>query len=458
MPDISIVNGALIDQSPSNGRTHAAVPLGPLLIVSALEEAGFDVDFVDYQLYPVKRKPSVDTFYRFLCTLRSEIIGISLISANLPTTLGAIRRFKEEFPHKTIILGGPCATDTPTEIMMGFPADIIVRGEGERTVVELMRALENNGDLSDVLGITYRAPDGVIHSNPSRPRVTRLDTSPNPAYHHIDWSAYGHMIPIMSARGCPYDCTFCSVHSIWERRVTQRSIEGIIREITAVKDEIHEICFVDDTFVLDKRRVYGIIEAMKAEGIHLPWRCNGRVNTAEKKLLKAMADSGCHMMLFGLESGSDKVLKRIRKRFTAKQALEMLELASRYIPRLDVSFIWGFPFETMEDFYLTLEALGEVSRLPNRTLIHGHLLCAFPKSSIYQEYKHLIRFSRDFYPAQRAFLPTDRLSKYPELIEIVEGFPDICAAFYYFDHPELEQKSEMVNKIWPPEYLDQEGR
>lgn len=458
MSDITIVNGAMIDQKPIRGNAQGAVPLGPLMIVAALEQAGYAVDFYDYQVYPAERKPAVDTFYRFLRSLPGERIGINLISANLPTALGAIRRLKAECPEKTIILGGPCATDTPQPIMKHFSPDIIVRGEGEQTIVDLMRTLEDGRDLSKVAGITYRSPDGAIHTNPARPRITNLDALPLPAYHHIDWKTYGYMVPIMSQRGCPYECTFCSVHSVWQRHLTSRSTAGILRELVSVKDQVHEICFVDDTFVLDKRRVYAIIDAMKAEGIHLPWRCNGRVNTTDEDVLKTMVDSGCHMILYGLESGSNRVLSKIRKKFTAEEALETLRLASRIVPRLDISFIWGFPFETMEDLYQTLQALGEVGRLPTSKFIHGHLLCAFPKSPLYEEYKQLVRFSRHFYPAQRAFLPTDRLSSYPELTELVEGYPEICSAFYYFDHPELGKKSDMINKIWPPEYLDQEGR
>jgi len=215
-------------------------------------------------------------------------------------------------------------------------------------------------------------------------------------------------MPVMSVRGCPYGCTFCSVHSVWERRITRRSIEGIMREVLSVKDQIREITFHDDTFVLNKQRVYAIIDAMKAEGIHLPWRCNGRVNTTDDEdLLKTMVDSGCRRMMIGLESGSDMVLQKIRKEFTAQQALEMLNHASKYFARLDLTFIWGYPFETMEDFYQTLEILGEAKRLPAEMYFHSHLLCAFPQTEMYREYKHLARFSRVFIlPNELSCLPT----------------------------------------------------
>lgn len=447
MADIAIINSTTPDQRDAS-RPVGAMPLGPLMIVSALEQAGYTVHFQDYQIYRAERKPSIETFYQFIKAAPSDIIGLNAYSSILPTVLGAIQRLKAEFPRKTVILGGPSATDTPDEIMALFPVDIIVVGEGELTIVDLMRTLEDGGDLENVAGIVYRR-DGEIRTTARRPRVKDLDSLPLPAYHRINFADYGSMVHILTARGCPYQCKFCSVHSIWERQLTYRSAASIEQEMLLIKDRTREIRFADDTFVLSKRRVLETISIMKKVGLKVPWRANGRLDLMDDDLLEAMGESGCHVMMVGLESGSNRVLKEMNKRTTIEQAHETLRKAARYIKHLDVAWIWGFPFETLDDLYLTLMALGEICRLPTDVWTHGHLLCAFRKSTFYQEYQHMLRFDTDLYPSQRAFMPSERLSEYPELVSMIKAHPSIFAGFYYFDHPELAAKRALIDKLWP---------
>jgi anaerobic magnesium-protoporphyrin IX monomethyl ester cyclase len=445
--DISIVNSTTPDQR-DNTRPTGAMPIGPLLIVSALEEAGYTVHFQDYQTYRAERKPSIETFYRFIKDAPGDIIGLNAYSSILPTVLGAVRRLKAEFPRKMVILGGPSPTDTPVEIMRAFPVDVIVLGEGELTVVDLMRTLEDGGDLDEVAGIVYRR-DAEIRMTPRRPRVQDLDSLPLPAYHRINFADYGHMVHILTARGCPYQCKFCSVHSIWERQVTYRTAESIERELRLVRDQVREIRFADDTFVLNKRRVREMIALMRKVGLEVPWRANGRLDLMDDDLLAAMGESGCQVMMVGLESGSNRVLRAIKKETTIEQAYYTLRKAARYIRHLDVAWIWGFPVETLEDLYETVMAVAEICRLPTDVWTHGHLLCAFPKSTFYQEHRQMIRFDTGLYPSQRAFMPSERLSEYQELVSLIREYPEIFAGFYYFDHPELEAKRALIDKLWP---------
>lgn len=454
MTDITIVNSMVCDQR-SDGELIAAIPAGPLSIVASLEKAGYDVEFIDYQLYRINNKPSIKSFSNFLFTIDTKIIGINLFNSTLPTVLGSLKDYKQKKPDVKIILGGPSATDSPVEILSNFPGDIVVCGEGEITIVELMRVIENGKDLSTVNGIVWRKEDGTIVTNPQRERVRDLDSLPLPAYNHINFSDYGNILSIITARGCPYRCKFCSARSVWQDKVTYRTPENILAEFESLgSNDIKEVIFYDDTFVLKNDRVKKIITNMKKVGFDVPWRCNGRIDRVDTDLVKFMVDNGCCEMLVGLESGSDKILKIIDKKFSSQQAMNSIRLLSQYVPRLDVSFIWGYPFETMEDLYDTLGALGEVSSLESNMFIHGHLLCAFPQSPLYKEYGHLASFSLDLYPTQRAFMPTERLSNFPELVEMIKAYPRIMAGFYYYEHPDLKKKKELIDKIWP----DVEGR
>jgi len=166
MSDVTIVNGVFTERGAGN-----VFPLATLLIVSALETAGFEVDFFDYQLYPQTASQASKAFIVFSpLSLASGLASISI--APICDHAGRPPTFQGRASRKDDHSRGPSATDTPVEIMENFPADIIVRGEGEVTIVDLMRALEDGRDLSLVEGITYRGPDGAIHSNSPRPRVT----------------------------------------------------------------------------------------------------------------------------------------------------------------------------------------------------------------------------------------------------------------------------------------------
>ena len=197
MSDIAVCNSVypLVDTP--------VFPQGPLSVTAVLEQAGYQVEFYDYQLEPVDRPGCPDAFYEFLRRARANVIGISTLSSSLPTVLLAVRRLKDEAPHKTVVLGGPAATDTAEAILAHFPVDVSVRGEGEETAVQLMRALERGKGLEEVAGLTFRQ-DGTVVSTSPRPRIRDLDTLPYPAYHRVDFRRYTSALGIVYARGCPY--------------------------------------------------------------------------------------------------------------------------------------------------------------------------------------------------------------------------------------------------------------
>jgi anaerobic magnesium-protoporphyrin IX monomethyl ester cyclase len=438
LPDISIVN-ATIQGQPN------CVPTGPLMIVAVLEQAGYDVEFLDYQTYSALRKPSVDTFSEFLRTASGSIIGISVLAGNLPTVLGAVQRLKKAQPRKTVILGGPAASDSAQGILEAFPVDIVVRGEGEATVVELVRGLEDGIDLKDVAGITYR-DGGDIVSTPNRARIQDLDSLPFPAYHRIDFADYGAGLHLMTSRGCPYECGFCSTHSTWERTVTYRSIESVVREVASVKDMIRMLTFCDDNPALRAERVFELCRCLQEENIRLPWSSYGRVDHMGEEMIRTMAAHGCVEVFYGVESGSDAVLSRLNKRFRFEEAQACLKMSARHIGQVNASFIWGFPYESLEDFYDTLMAVGEVERTKGVTP-YLYLLGPLPKTPLYREFGHLTRFSEDFYPHVTTIPVRERLADFPEVVELVIRHPSLFTGFYHYDHPELPTKRKLLESL-----------
>jgi len=438
MADICVIN--------ANVTPVHQVPLGPLLITAVLKEAGYGVEFRDYQTFRTDHKLSIDTFLTFLRQADSNIIGISAMCNSLPTVLGAVRRLKRDSPDKKIILGGPAATDLPQSIMRRFPVDAIVVGEGERTIVDLLRALESGGDLDGVQGLCYRRRDGAIRMTPRRARIPNLDDLPFPAYEEIDFADYGPAAGIIiTSRGCPFRCTFCSAHSVWQRSVSERSVANVTEEAVLLSRRVDRLVFVDDTLVLNAKRVESLLQALRAAGVDKPWRCNARIGLMSDHLLRLMADHGCEEVFYGIESGSNQVLRAIRKGFTIEMARHEVERTLRYIPKVTTSYVWGFPFETMDDFYETVMAIAQDAQMEGVRPQVG-LLSPLPKSPLYREYRRCVRFSPELNP--RVMLPSpESLADYPDITGLIVDYPQLFSPFYYYDHSDLDRKSAVMARI-----------
>ncbi len=425
------------------GGDFQGIPLGVLTLASILEEKGFSVDFRDYQVASLPRKPDPATFSSFLTT-SSPIIGISVMAPSLPTVLCAVKAYKEHHPEKTIILGGPSATDTPREILEAFPVDIVVTGEGETTISNLMEALTEDRPLKDVEGIHYREK-GKIHSNKRPPRIKDLDDIPFPAYHFIDFSLYDKKAILLTARGCPYACAFCSAHSIWERTLTYRSVKNVIEELTLVSDRIERFVFADDIFMLNPRRVIRLCEELRSRKVDLPWSCNGRVNHISRDLIMTMTSAGLSAILYGIESGSNRVLEEICKEFTIEKARQAVSLTTEYVDA-ETSYIWGFPFETMDDFFETIFCVVSDRENPRITpqLI---FLNPLSQSPLFTQYKATLSFSPALTPGISRLPGNERLTDYPELIEAISSCPQLFSSYWYYNHDTLPEKCAYIQNL-----------
>jgi radical SAM superfamily enzyme YgiQ (UPF0313 family) len=309
----------------------------------------------------------------------------------LPFTLQATAALRERFPDRTLILGGVGSKAVEDKILRRFPAvDIICRGEAEQTGPELLRALKSRkgrsdtAALRDIAGISYRDGNEIRH-NPNRARIRELDGIPFPAFHKIklkEYAGYG----MMTSRGCPYPCTFCSVAPVWNLESYSRSAKNIVEEMRLLNREagVDLFLFQDEFFVSGKRQVMEFCRELTTSKLGVEWKAFGRVNLTDVEMMKAMADSGCLELRFGIESGSDRVLKIIKKGFTASESLDLIPKAVEIFPRVDAFFVWGFPFETMEDFNQSLFQMVSFRMLGARIL--PSLLSLLPQTEIYRDY------------------------------------------------------------------------
>jgi len=437
MHDITLVNSGLLMKGIS-------VPIGPLIIAAVLQEEGYSVDFRDYQGKDIDRRFDPKTFKKF-CQSDSEILGISATCNSMPLVLGAIELIKKENPEKIIILGGPGPSDLVREILKGFSVDFIVIGEGEKTIIELMEAIKKRKDYSHIKGIAYKKDESVV-INPPRQRIIDISQIPHPAYNLIDLSEYDRVSTIITSRGCPFNCKFCSANSIWNRKMTYRDIEDIVSEVKYFSEYSDVIAFADDTFVLDKKRAKELIYAIRAEGIDLPWACNAKITLMDKEWFSFMEKTNCIQAFYGIEAGSNQILEKIGKGHTVEQARKIVAETAGYVKNVRTSYIWGYPFETIDDFYDLVQMLYQDMQISN-VYSQMSLLSPLPSSDLYKEYGENIEFRIDA-QSRAGGLPVDlNIEDYPEMIDFIKKYPKLFSSFYYYKHDDFDLKLNAIRKI-----------
>ncbi len=397
MADITLVNlNMLFMRYGEQIERELHVPLGCLYLTRALEIAGFDVDFRDYQLSESDDPFDMPIFLDFVRD-PAPVVGLSCMANLLPFTILAARAIKERWPDRTVVLGGVGPFAVEDKVLTRFPwIDAIARSECELTGPEMLGALTgrspksgepNNGRgvpcLEGIAGVSYRSNGNVIH-NPDRPRIRDIDAIPLPAFERIDLARYAGY-GMMTSRGCPYPCTFCSVAPVWRLESRSRSAASIVEEMKHLNRAagVDLFLFQDEFFVSGKRQVMDFCRELGASGLDVEWKAFGRVNLTDVEMMRAMADAGCVELRFGIESGSDRILDLTKKGFTAAESLELVPRAVEIFPRCDTFFVWGFPFETMDDFNQTLFQMVSFRMMGARIL--PSLLSLLPQTEIYRE-------------------------------------------------------------------------
>jgi len=447
MKKLTLVNAVAPQKA---GQEDKLPPLGPLSIAAVLEQKGWQVDFRDLQLEtPLVFKP--DKFVNFLSDA-ADIIGISCLSNDLPTVCAAISQLKQNHPHKMVILGGIGPSLVAEDLLRCFPlVDVVVKGEGETATMDLVDAIASRGNLTKVKGIAYRDTNNVVVTA-HRPRICDLEQLPLPAYHLFDFSKIDHdslseaMVrpaSVITSRGCAYKCTFCANAAMWPEGVRFRSIESVIKEVLLLKEVYNRnfIHFCDDVFTLDRTRVTEICRRLENEVGHIKWSCSARIDTMNKELLKIMARAGCVEIQYGVESGSDGIRHQLGKQFSSKDALGVIADSTMTFPSVRVSFMWGFPFECLEDLYdtmLFMKILSEKGVRLNFTFLEPQ-----PGTVLFKQYADKLRTLDTLSSTNRP-----RLYDYSEqFVEFIKAYPSLFTNLYYIDSQNLYDKVKSLQRF-----------
>lgn len=378
--------------------------LGILSLASILRERGIKVSVLDPNVYLQFHIGSINSdLYKKLAykilSFNPRIVGLSTIASTYIDSLEIAQNIKLISPDIFLILGGPQASFTSIETLTFFPfIDIIVRGEGEIVFTELAEKISAGHDYKDIQGISYRT-NNIVIENKEKPLVPDLNSLPMPAFDLITSKEYGidYKTPLEVGRGCPFRCTFCSTSTYWRHQVRMKNNKRVIKEINFVRslDLNGPIGFLHDLFWINDDYIESLCNELLSKSLEISWEAYARIDNVNPKLLNSCRSSGCRKLFFGVESGSNRIKKKIGKTASHEQTTRIIESTLSSGIEAVVSFIIGFPGETADDIekslklYKRLEDIGATTRL--------NVYLPIPGSEIYSTIKHFI--FDDFFPS-----------------------------------------------------------
>ncbi len=338
-------------------------PMGLAYIASFLEKKQYNVKILDAAVLGMSLK-DMEQFLKDDCF---DIIGITMLTTAYSAALNTLRIVKKVSPHTVAVCGGPHPTALPKETLEEIrDLDIICIGEGEYTMYEIVKTLENNGDFTKIKGIAFRQDDKIVINAP-RPYEKELDSFPIPARHLLPVNKYslttsrtsgGRYCPtVIVARGCPFKCAFC--FRIFGSTFRHHSIERIIEELKLLVDKYQasQVNLEADTISLNKRFLISLCDAIISNKINkkIKWTCESRIDTIDEDILKKMKEAGCWQISYGVESGVQRLLDIIQKGIRLEQVERIFKLTKKHRISIRSFFMLGLPTETREESHQTIE-------------------------------------------------------------------------------------------------------
>jgi len=362
-------------------------PLGLAFVAAALEKRGDEVEILD----TIALRYRGDDIRNHVKGKNYDVVGITMLTPMYLVAMDVARLVKSLGENIKIVVGGAHPTLMPRETMEENPEiDFAVIGEGEETVVELIDALETGSPLSQVKGIAYRESGEVKITEP-RPFIQDLDTTPIPAYHLLPMHLYRptahsyQRLPsysIMAVRGCPFSCTYCS--QFFGKKARYPSTKRIIQEMNLLIDKYgaKEFNMGGDTFTANKKYAKELCQEIINSGLHqkLKWHCATHVNTVDKQLLVLMHEAGCFQISYGVETGSERLMKLIRKQTTRERVREAFQMTKDAGIMIRAFFMLGLPTETREE---SLQAIKFAKEL-DPTWAQFTVTTPYPMTELYE--------------------------------------------------------------------------
>ncbi|MFA5400520.1 MAG: radical SAM protein [Dehalococcoidia bacterium] len=385
-------------------------PLGVTYVAAACEQAGCEVRIFDY----IVRRYTKEKLAAELDEFAPDVVGATSVTMNFKGAAAIIKDVKRHNPAIITMMGGPHISYDWANTLINYPEiDLIVVGEGEDTLLELLPVIRDHVAWDKVKGIAFRK-DGRAHFTGARGFIEDLDTLPVPARHLLPVSRYlalGFPVSIITSRGCPNRCIFCLGRRMVGHKVRYRTPRLIVDEIEdIIAYGFTRINIADDLFTSNKVRVQAFCDELKLRGIKIAWSAFARVNTVDVEVLSIMREAGCDTVSFGIESGNAEMLKRVKKGITLEQAVKAVQACKKSGINAFASFVIGLPGEspqTMADTRTFAEGLGIDCGF--------HLLAPFPGTTIREEQEkydiEILTDDWDLYDANVPIVRTSRMSE-----------------------------------------------
>jgi len=362
------------------------MPLGIGYLGAVLYKNHFEVNVIDCQA----QKINYQQFRQEICKVKPDIVGVTCTTLTYKSALKIIKIAKETWPNCITAVGGPHVTFWDDNALQECPElDVVVRREGEETMLELAQRVENGQNYTDLIGTTCRKGTGIVR-NADRPFLEDLDSLPFPALHlwqHTEGlRKYGTIpYPVMTSRGCVYWCNFCTAVRMFGRRYRMRSPRNVVDELEFLHKNYYanQFTFYDDAFTVDQARTAEICDEIRRRGLKVKWDCETRVDMVSKDLFVKMREAGCIAVWFGVESGSKKQLTSMGKGFSLTQTRRAFKWAKEAGLMTVAGVILGFPGETKESAWETIRFVKELN--PND--VGFYIATPYPGTPMYEEVK-----------------------------------------------------------------------
>ncbi len=348
---------------PNIGLAYIAASIKPLARIHAIS---FHIsnDNISYNQFKKEEKDFFDEIKKIVLKNSFDIVGITGSTGTYPRMLRIATTIKKNSPNSLITFGGPHVTILEsTQVWKNQifkdtdDVDILVRGEGEDSFREIIeQIIENNKkDFSRIKGISFRIDDKNIIRTEDRQPNNNLDKLRYPAWDVFDLNLYPKVFYVGASRGCKYRCAFCDEKNIFSKYVV-RKVDSIIEEIKRNIKEFNVRCFrFSDSCLTSYKYLELLCDSIIKEKLNIKWIAYGRINEVNSHLLKKMKEAGCVCIYYGIESGSNKILKAMNKGINKEKVNEIIDLTKKSDILIKGSFIIGFPGETKETALETIE-------------------------------------------------------------------------------------------------------
>lgn len=341
-----------------------AEPIGLLQLVTALRDAGHQVEYLDYSFCG-----SLDELDGRAAG--SGMVGVAISAAAKMSRAAVVtEHLRSLLPDAVFVAGGAYPSIFPARTLEEIPFDMVLTGEAEESIVELADTVGSGGDFTCIRNLVYREGERIVE-NPRRPVPPDLDSLPLPARDVVDYDSYlregMEEYGMVTTRGCPFKCIYCkpSTDLIFGGNIRYRSAGSVVEEAVGLARlrslDCLPVFFKDDTITMHPTRWFEEFrDLLEERGLRMEWHCNSRVDTVTRDKVRVMAESGCRCISFGVESGSQKILDFYRKGTTPEQAEKAFRWCHEFGVEATANLMIGFPMENEDDLRATYDHLKKL--------------------------------------------------------------------------------------------------